>query len=588
MIRITTIIIALLFVFVSPVMGQRKKKKNKKEEHLKSEALSDIPALRTEKQFPYVEKFHQAVREKLAGNYKEAKTLFNECLEHYPYPDAVHFGLAQIAQKRNLKTEALKHLLKAQEADPSNIYYTSEIAYLQLEKAEFKDAAKNFAILVEHEPRNVEWLYAYSQALVYSSDYKGAVDLLNKITDIMGLNPDVVMFKVELYKELKDYKNAEAALIELKKAHPQNLEVLKNLIGFYEERGDNKKAIELLKELVEADPDNPVANFILARDYLQQGDFPAYLKALTVVVKSDEIDEDEKVQLLQPMFEFPEEYDDQLLTVTAAFAKAHPASSKPLAIHAETLKSVGQITEALDYYRKALVNNASEYRLWTSVLAFQSGHRMYEALYEDAQKAMELFPSLPYVYFCAAEGALYLEKFEEAFEFLEAGELYVFDDEAYQARYAMRRAEIFAAQGNQKKAEDLFKEALTKEPGSPIIELSFAYFLANTSTDVKRAIKMANNYIEDNDHFVKAHYVVVTALAKQKKHDEIVELLSKKGLNKPPFAADLYDLLGDAYLFTGHIEEALGAWKTALERGSRNTKLATKIKQKKYYAPVYR
>ncbi len=72
----------MLFLAV-PIFAQRKKK-NTKEEELKTEAISDLPALRSEEQFPYVEKFHQAVREKLAGNLKESKKLFLECLEHYP------------------------------------------------------------------------------------------------------------------------------------------------------------------------------------------------------------------------------------------------------------------------------------------------------------------------------------------------------------------------------------------------------------------------------------------------------------------------------------------------------------------------
>lgn len=585
MIKVVTIV--MLLFFVTPVFAQRKKKKGKEEE-LKTEALSDLSALRSEKQFPAVELFHQAVREKLAGNLKEAKKLFTECLEQYPYPDAVHFGLAEIAQKRQLKSEALTHYLDAQKADPSNIYFTSQIAFLQFEKADFEDAVKNFAILVEHEPRNVEWIYAYGQSLVYMRDYKTAILQFDRVTDQMGLIPDIVMLKVELHKELKQFDQAEAALIELKKAHPQDLEVLKTLIGFYEEQGKNAKAISLIKELVKADPENAVANYILAKEFLEKGELSAYLSSLNVVVKSEMLEEDDKIQLMQPMFEFPEDYDDELLTVTQSFADAHPTSAKALAIHAETLKSVGNITEALAYYRKALKENTAEYRLWTSVLAFQSGHRMYEALYEDAQKAMELFPSLPYVYFCAAEGALYLGKYDDATDFLDAGEMYVLDDEAYQARYSMRRAEIFAVQGKNNEASRLFEEALKKEPSSPLIELTFAYHLANSNTDLKRATKIAETYLEDTDYYIKAHYVIVTVLARKNKHDEIIELLSKNGLNKPPFAADLYDLLGDAYLYTGHIEEALGAWNTALKRGSRNTKLPIKIKEKKYYAPEYR
>lgn len=579
--------IVFIVCFFSPVFAQRNKKGNK-EEQLKTEALSDATALRSEEQFPYVEKYHQAIREKLAGNLMESKKLFLECLDHYPFADAVHFGLAEIALERKLKTEALEHLKEAQKLDPNNLHYTSQVAFLLFDKAEFEEAAENFEILVEKEPRNVEWVYAYGQALVYMRDYEAAIKQFNQVTDQVGLIPDIVNLKVELYKELKQFDKAEEELMKLKEANPQDLEILKNIIGFYEDRGENEKAIVLIKELVQSDPENAVANFILAKDYLEKGELSNYLTALKVVVKSEMVDEEEKIQLIQPMFDFPEKYDEELLAVTSSFVEAHPTSAKVLAIHAETLKTAGFITDALDYYRKALKENTAEYRLWTSVLAFESGHRMYEALYEDAKRAMELFPSLPYVYFSAAEGALQLGKFDEAEEFLDAGELFVLDDKAYQARYSMRRAEIYAVQGKIDKAKPLFVEATQKEPSSPLIELTYAYYLAKNGEELKKAEKIANEYLEDIDYFVKAHFVIIEVLSQQNKHDQIVELLSKNGLNKPPFAADLYDLLGDAYLFTGHIEEALGAWNTALKRGSRNTKLPLKIEQKKYYAPVYR
>ncbi|WP_133122101.1 hypothetical protein [Brumimicrobium salinarum] len=65
------------FVFSSFVGVLAQKNRN---DDLKNEALDDIKAL-SSKDFPYIELFHQGVREKMAGNFEEAKTIFRKCLD---------------------------------------------------------------------------------------------------------------------------------------------------------------------------------------------------------------------------------------------------------------------------------------------------------------------------------------------------------------------------------------------------------------------------------------------------------------------------------------------------------------------------
>ena len=579
------ICIILTFLVISPSYAQWKKGKSKsKEEQIKEQARDDFSTL-SQEQFPYIDKFHAAVREMLSGNLSDAKRLLNECKAEYPHDDAVYFALGEIANRQKLSSEALKNYTKALEIDGNNIHYRQEVAYLLFDKAEFDKAAKHFAIMVKKEPRHVEWLYAHAQALLYSGKYKEALVAFDAFQDQMGPIPEITMIKVDLLKELGESEKIEEELFTLKKAFPDDLKVLKTVIGYYEDKGENEKAIGLIKELVEAEPENGVAHFILARHYLEKEETEGYLKSLFVVAESKELAVDDKMLLSQPLFSMGEEYDEDMFTFSSKMVKTHPDEAKAVALNAEVLSNLGRTKEALKEYRRSLELDQSTFQLWTSVLAFESAYREYQALYEDAQKAIELFPSLPFVYYVAAEAAMMLEKLDEAEDFLKMGEMYILDDKTQEARYAKRYGELYFRNGENKRAHISFEKALTKTD-DPSILWSYAYHLARFEEDGAKALEIVKPLSGFDLKSLEAFYVSGYVLLINNAFEEAEEILNK-GLEKVHFKADLYDLMGDVFFHKNDIEKAVLFWTKALDSESRNNSINKKIEDKKYYAPSY-
>lgn len=586
MIRKLVILLSLVLGLGQMSQAQFWRKNNdKKEEQLKNKAIDDVTALPVEDHFPYVDKFHKAVREKIAGNYADAKKLFKECLGIYPHDDAVYFALGEIAMTQKLKSEALEYFQKAKEIDPDNIHYTEKIAFLHLEKANFEEAVKYLQKLVEHEPRQVNWLYAYGQSQVYARDYEGALETFNKFQDQMGPVPEVTMIKVDLYRTLGEEEKIEEELLLLKKTFPNDLEVLKTIIGYYEEKGEQEKAILLIEELVAQEPDNGVAHFILAKNYLETDNLKSYLESLKVVAASEEIEIQDKLLLSQSIFEIDSSYDKLVCDVTLALTETHPEEGKILALHGEVLSNIGKSKEALKYYRASVNAEPSEFRLWTNLLAFESAYREYSALYEDAQEAMELFPSLPFVYFAAAEGAMYLEKYNESLDFLELGELYIIDDKEQSSKYDMRYGEIYFRKGAFKKGVDKFEKALELSNQNTIKE-SYAYHLTLKDYDLKKALKIVEELQKSKPEKSNTFYRIGHVFMKNKEWDKAEQILSE-GVRVMSFKAELLDLQGDVFIKQGNLEKAIQSWKKAKELESRNTILDKKIEEQKYYAPSY-
>jgi len=305
--------------------------KNNYEESIKEQATDDIDAMPlTASDFPYIDKFHEAVREKVVGNYAEAKALFKECIGNYRYQDAVYYGLAEIAKRQNLKTEALEYFVKAHEADPENLHYIQEMTYLQYEKAQFEKACVNFDKLVTAQPRNPQWLYGYAQTLMYARDYEKALEIFNKFQDVMGPVPEVTMTKIDIMEQLGKEDLIEEELLTLKRSQPQNLEILKMVIGFYEDKGEEEKAINLIKELVESDPENGVAHVILAKNYFEERDFDNYFESCLIVAGSPDVKIHDKILLVQPLFTFENFPAEKIALITTKLAESHPQEARIL------------------------------------------------------------------------------------------------------------------------------------------------------------------------------------------------------------------------------------------------------------------
>jgi tetratricopeptide (TPR) repeat protein len=554
-----------------------------KNESLKEESLDDIEAL-SSKDFPYIEKFHEAVREKLSGNFDEAKTLFEDCLKQKTDDDAVHFGLAEIAKEQSQPKIAQAHFEKAYGLDEENIVYIQELAYLAYEQGQFENAAIYYNKLVDRQPRNVDWIYGYSQVLIYNKRYEDAVNMLEKLQDQVGIVPEIMMMKADLYQEIDQLDKTEKTLLELCNEYPENKEALQTLILFYEKNDMPDKAKNVILELASTNPENMLFQMKLASIYAESGDQVKFLQTLKPIIGSDEVNASDKIFQIEQLLTFFKVEKLQLLELTSMLIDVNGEDPSAALLHAEVLTQNNQSKEALSFYRKALDKSGDQFEVWATVLAFESAYNDYHALYEDGQKALTYFPNMPFVYYAAAEGAIYTDKPEEALDILSAGELYLLDDQKQKARFSMRRGEAYFALKEYKKGIQEFEKALSIYP-EQMIRVNYALSLSRAEIALSVAKEQLAKVSEEQRS--SKFYLAKAQLSIAKKDYSEAEETLKLAVEKNAYNAELYDKLGDVFLLKENPEKALEYWTKALEKGSRNSVIAQKIKEQKLYAPKY-
>lgn len=576
--RINVIISFLIFFSLNIVYGQKERN-----EQLKKEALDDAKVL-SSKNYPYIELFHHAVREKISGNYTEAKKLFQECLSKRKNDDAVYFGLAEIAKEENNTTLALEYFENAYRLDPNNIVYLQELAGMHADKANFEEAEVLFKEMCKREPRNIDFRYGYSRILIYNKKYELAIEQLDKLQNQTGIVPELAMMKADLYTELKKPEKAEETLLNLKQEHPDDLEVLENIIGYYEQQGNQEKALVLIEELVENDPENGVAHFILAHHYFKQNRTEDFLKLVPRIFQFKTLELADKIEVFSQLTTLKDFNDTVVINGIYQLYQLHPQNEFILLNYGNVLVAQQKTKEALSVYRSAIKSNPNNFELWANVLLFESEYMEFQALYEDAMEALVLFPTMTFVYFAAAEGALELNRPDEAAQLLASGELYLLGNKEQSALYEMRKGQIFFYNKEYKKGIIAFEKALSIHVDHNI-QINYAYALAeaNIALDVAEE-QLAKIKNEDKS---PTYYKAKAMIALQNKQLGEGIIILKNGIEHVMNKGELYDLLGDFYYQQEAIDKAVDAWKKAQDYESRNKNLSKKIKEVKYYAPEY-
>lgn len=566
----------VLILTVFPLLGQ-------KEKDFKEQALDDVRQLSSE-DFPYMERFHEAVRESLVGNLEEARSLFEECLAERSNDDAVHFGLATIAMKQNSLTEARTHFQRAHELDRLNDVYLEQLAQTLYEQGDFEAAKMHYKELVQRKPRNVDWIYGYSQVLIYTREYKLAADMLGKLTDQVGIVPEIMTMKADLYQEIGELDKAEHVLLTLFNEHPERKESLHTLIDFYRRNEMQDRINEKVNQLSLKHPQNMVLKMKLASIYAKEGNQEALIKKLKPIIQSESVDIADKVFHIEQLLTFFEVEKTELLELTGYLVETEESDPMAALLHAEVLTQNNQSKSALPYYRKAIEKDADQFEIWSTVLAFESAYKDYPALYEDGNKALTYFPTLPFVYYAAAEGAIWTGRAEEALDIITAGELYLLDNKEQQARFAMRKGQAYFALNEYKKGIQYFEKALAlwKSPG---IHINYAFCLANAGIALKVAKEQLN--LVDKDEKKTNYYLAKAQLLIAQKDFSSAENIIREGLNFSPYKAELYDRLGDVLFLKGDQDKAISYWEKAQKTGSRNTQIGKKIKEKKFHVPKY-
>lgn len=534
--------------------------------------------------YPYIEAFHSGMKFKIEGRVDEAILEFEKCLKIKKDDDAVYFALSKLELERGNMDKSAEYIQLANQIDPGNTWYIEELAYMYFERDEYPKAAENFAKLVKIEPRNLDWMFGYSEALLKNNQPKEALKVFDQMEGQIGKHPHFYLQRFNILIQMNQVAAAEKELLKGKDAFPHDPGILGSLIDFYFTINQNEKAEKMLEELVIADPMNGRAHLALADIYQRRNDMEKVYKALEMAMASEDVDIDTKMGVLINIQGQHSEIPEQMIPILNAFVAMYSDNAKAYSIQGDYLLQMDQSEEALVAYKKANALDNSLFPIWNQILILEYQSEAYDSLYVDSKACLELFPTMGSVYLMLGVSANQLGKYEEAYEALSLGSEMIFNDPLMKAEFYGQLGEAHFGLKEYDEGISNYKKAIAIDQQSSLLKNNFARHLASAKKELDLAISLTEqvtNAYPNNDVFLDTRGWVYF----QKGDYESAKQWFKKAVGANPESAVALEHYGDAMYKLNNTAEALEYWQKAIANGGSSDGLKKKIANKKYYEP---
>ena len=533
--------------------------------------------------------FFEANKYKYLNEIEKSIELYKQCIAIDERNDAAYYEVGNYYLAHNKIDDALSNYQKAAELKPDNTWYQRAIAETNMQKGDYKSALKVYDGLLKNKPDDVDLLFEKSMLQRDAEDLEGAIKTLNQVEKLIGISPELISDKQDLYMRMGKIDKAAEEVEKLIAEYPQELNYIGLLAALYDANGMADKAIANYNKILAIDPQNGRANYGLARIEKERKNMTAYHDLIRKAFRSKDLDIDTKVKYVMPMFADILAKNETVTNEAADLAKiiveTHPTQSKSNALYGDILYQQDKNLEALDYYKKAISYDNTVQQVWIQVLTIEAEQRLTQDLYKHSMEAIELFPNSPLVNFFAGISALDKKEYKKAETALENVLMMSGGNKALQAEAHTRLGELYNATKEYKKRDSNFDEALSLSPDLLYTKNNYAYYLSVRGEQLDKAEKLSKETISaepDNSTYLDTYGWILFQQKKYKEAQQYIEKAIQKGGDKN---GEVLEHAGDTAYMLGDIDKALQYWIAAQKNGGTTEYIHEKINQKKIITP---
>lgn len=531
--------------------------------------------------------FIDANKEKILGNFRQAITLYQECLELDPHHDPSMYEMARLYNMQGAVNEALALAEKAAEINPENKWYNLLLASLYEQTGQNRKAIEIFEKLQALYPKDIEYLYQTAMLYMKENRFGDAVAIYDKIERIIGPAEEIIIQKHKLHLMNGQSDKAVAEIEKLIKNFPDESRYYALLAELYLDLENYPKAIESLQRIRELDPQNPYIQITLAEYYFKIGEKEKAYQELIEGFAKTSLDIEIKLQVLFSYFsdeELEGENYDLALKLASILASAHPTDVRPYSLQADLLVRKEKFSEASEALREALKIDNSKYFMWETLLRLNAALSDTTAMRNDGLSAIELFPLQPLPYLFTGLAYFMLQDLQEAISKFDNGKDLVVDDDELLAEFYTHLGDAYNKSKQFEESDSAFEQALKLNPENPYVLNNYSYYLSLRKIKLEDAEKMSAKSLEldpENKHYLDTYGWIMFQMGK---YEEAKKWIEKSIANSASEDATVLEHLGDILYKLGNIEEAIGYWKRALDFGGETTELLQrKVKDGELY-----
>ncbi len=530
--------------------------------------------------------FFNANKEKLLGNYQIAAGLFNECILKVPSEPTPYYEIAKIYDYANQNNLAFENAKKAVELDGENYWYRYFYAYIAQKIGNTDEAIKQYKILVEQNPEQIDLYYDIAGMQLYIGNYNEALKSYDLLENKIGITEEISLQKEKVYVKLNNIEKAAQEIQKLIDSNPDEIRYKVYLADLYLANNREEESFEIFQEILEKDPANTYTHLALYDYYRAKGEKEKAFSEIKQVFENKDFEIDSKMQILLSYYSLSEndsELKKEAFELNKILIEQHPKDAKSYTIYADFLYREKKIEGAKENYLKAIELDSSRYAIWSQVMLIEAELQNYDEMLLHSKSALELFPSQPIFYFFYGVANIQKKDYKEAAEYLNIGKDYVIDNPTLLAQFYANLGDVNNQLKNYKESDKFYEKALEIEPNNIFVLNNYSYYLSLRSDNLERAEQLSAkaNELEPNQPNYEDTYAWI--LYKQGKYIAAKEWLEKAIQNGGDKNAVIFEHLGDVHAKLNNMDKALEFWQKAKTVGDGSDLLEKKIADKKLY-----
>ncbi|HPW90548.1 MAG TPA: hypothetical protein PLJ40_03965 [Paludibacteraceae bacterium] len=545
---------------------------------LAKEQLSDT----TQQQlFDYY--FFQGVKYTHQNQLDSAFDAFQRCRKIDSKNAAVYFEISKILQFKKESAHAFIYLQTAIDLAPNNTQYREVYLAFLVSQKHFDEAIDGYVKLAKQKPSNETYLYNLYELYGATKQPKKQIKILDQLEKLNGVTEEVIFEKLGLLFQVRNTKRAEKEIQKLIEKFPRESAYVILLGDFYREMGREKKGLACYQSILQNDSTDGYGLTAMASYYTDKNQPEQANKLMLKALNDKRLPLDNKIKWIRSyIIDLVQIQEDKGISdLFATLFSLYPDDEELLKLHIDYLIHKRDISSAITQQRRLLEINPTDEEYWHILLSLESEPYNPTKVLQVSDEALEHFPLSPNWYYQKTNAQITLNLLDEALVTIDSALTFVESiDKRIKGMFLALKAEVFIRQKKYKSAFLHFDQALEFDPANPAAQNNYAYYLALTNSDLRKAERLISEAVKVDPK--NATYLDTYAWVLFMRQDYRSAKFYQERAIELETDSIILEHYGDILFALGDVDGAVKWWKKSYDSGNESAILKQKIEQKQY------